>query len=262
MSEGRARVFRGLHAGPEVLVLPNAWDCASARLLERAGAKAVATASAAIAWSHGVADRQAVPLTALFSHVKRMTTVTAVPLSVDFERGYSDEPSVVAEYVVELARAGVAGVNLEDGAGPPELLVAKLHASREALERARTDIFLNARTDVILRESGDAYEVARRARRYAEAGADGIFVPGQLSLSTIATIGTSLTRPLNIWPHPALPGLDELADMGVRRVTVGPHLALTALSAMLVDATKTLRGIWSVPAEGALGYRDMEGLFD
>ncbi len=254
--------FRALHAGPDVLVLPNAWDAASAKLLERAGAKAMATTSAAIAWTHGLPDRQALPFPVLLAHVERMIGSVRVPLSVDFERGYGDDPSLVAGHVVALARVGAAGVNLEDGTGAPDALARKLDATRRALAAAGLDLFLNARTDVVLRGLGDEAEVARRARRYADAGADGIFVPGPLGPAALQAVGATVSCPLNVWASPALPRLDALAALGVRRVTVGPRLVLAALSAMVADARHVLDGDWALDPGCTLTYREMDALFE
>lgn len=254
--------FRALHAGPEVLVLPNAWDAASAKLLERAGAKAIATTSAAVAWTYGYPDRQALPFATLLAHVERMARSVRVPLSVDFERGYGDDAEEVAAHVVALARAGAAGVNLEDGTGAPEVLARKLERARRALAEAGADAFLNARTDVRLRGLGDDVEVSRRARLYAEAGADGIFVPGPLARDSLRALGTTSPRPLNVWASPDLPRLEELEALGVRRVTVGPRLILAALSAMLADARHVLDGAWALDPGSTLTYREMDALFE
>ncbi len=254
--------FRALHDAAEVLVLPNAWDAASAKLLERAGAKAIATTSAAVAWTYGLPDRQALPFPLLVAHVERMARCVGVPLSVDFERGYDDDPEVVATHLVTLARAGASGVNLEDGADAPELLARKLGRARRALEAAGVDLFLNARTDVRLRGLGDDAEVERRAKLYADAGADGVFVPGALGPGTLRTLGAASPRPLNVWAAPTLPPLRELFALGVRRVTVGPRLVLSALSAMVADARHVLDGRWALAPESTLTYPEMNALFE
>ncbi|NOU34040.1 MAG: isocitrate lyase/phosphoenolpyruvate mutase family protein [Polyangiaceae bacterium] len=258
----QSATFRELHAGPAALVLPNAWDALSAKLLERAGAKAVATTSAAIAWTHGFQDREALPFPVLLAHVERMVGSVRVPLSVDCERGYGDDPAVVAAHVVSLARVGAAGVNLEDGTGAPDVLARKLEATRRALAAAGLDLFLNARTDVLLRGLGDEAEVARRARRYANAGADGIFVPGALSIDALRAVGAAVPCPLNVWASPALPRLDALAALGVRRVTVGPRLVLAAVSAMVADARHVLDGEWALDPGCTLTYREVDALFE
>src|SRR6185369_14028381 len=138
--------FKQLHAGPSILILPNAWDAISARIVADAGAKAVATSSAAVAWSHGYPDGNALPIPLLLATLRNIMRVVDVPVSADFEGGYSDDPKTVGETVRALIDIGVAGINLEDGYGSIDLHCAKIDAVRGAGE-----IFINARTDVMLK---------------------------------------------------------------------------------------------------------------
>ena len=176
-----ANTFRALHYGNELLLLANAWDPGSARLIESLGARAIATTSAGLAWSRGYPDGDALPIEQLLTTARDIARVIRVPLSIDIEGGYSDDPAVVARVVSGIIDAGAVGINIEDGAGSPDLLCAKIEAARHSATRAGVDLFINVRTDVYLRgmASGDAAvrEVIRRAERYRSAGCDGIFVP-------------------------------------------------------------------------------------
>ncbi|WP_437656923.1 isocitrate lyase/PEP mutase family protein [Sorangium sp. So ce1182] len=258
--------FRALHAPGQVLVLLNAWDAVSARLAEAAGGAAVATSSAAVAWAHGVADGERLPLHRLLAATGDVLRAVRVPVSVDLERGYAASAEDVADVVCRLAEAGVAGVNLEDGAEPPEALASKLLAARGALERAGLDLFLNARTDVLLRRALSGAEaldeVVRRARRYVDAGCDGLFVPGLAAAEGLSRVVAEARVPLNVWASPALPSIEQLRALGVRRVSVGPRLALTALSAARRDAEQVIAGRWAPPSDGApLTYAEVNAWF-
>jgi 2-methylisocitrate lyase-like PEP mutase family enzyme len=226
--------FRALHGGPELLVLANAWDVLSARLVEETGGKAVATTSAGIAWALGYADGERLPVERLSSVARDLVRAVELPVSIDLERGYSEEPARVAELVRELASLGVAGVNLEDGGGAPEVFAAKLAACRECLTASGLDSFLNARADVLLHGSGSVAERAadavRRGLIYRAAGADGFFVPGWFESKYVEQIAAAVPLPLNVWSSPERAGFFDLAKLGVRRVSVGPRIALNAYS--------------------------------
>jgi 2-methylisocitrate lyase-like PEP mutase family enzyme len=139
--------FRALHHGNELLLLPNAWDPGSARLIESLGAKAIATTSAGLAWSRGYPDGDALPIEQLIKTVRDISRVIRVPLSIDVEGGYSDDPAVVARLVSGIIEAGAVGINIEDGAGSPDVLCAKIETARRSAARAGVDLFINvART--------------------------------------------------------------------------------------------------------------------
>lgn len=269
MSQPRSSAarFRALHAPGQLLVLLNAWDAVSARMAEAAGGAAVATSSAAVAWAHGAADGERLPFDRLLTVTRDILRAVRIPVSVDLERGYAASAEGVAEAVCRLAEAGVAGVNIEDGAEPPDVLASKLLAARGALQRAGLDLFLNARTDVILRRalSGAAAldEVVRRARCYIDAGCDGFFVPGLSTAEGLARVAADVRAPVNVWASPALPSIEQLRALGVRRVSVGPRLALTALSAARHDAEQLMAGRWAPPSHGApLTYAEVNAWFE
>lgn len=218
--------FYDLHRQAAPLLLPNAWDAASAVLFEQEGAQAVATSSAALAWSQGYADGGALPTDELLAAVRRMLRVLRVPLTVDLEDGYSDSATSVAELILELARCGVAGVNIEDGAHRPSLLADKIVAARKLLGDTR--FFINARTDVFLRDlaQGEAAiaMTLERLRQYRAAGADGAFVPGLCNVDEVRKIAGECGLPLNLMTMPDMPPLDALFAAGARRISVGPKI--------------------------------------
>lgn len=232
MHQSVHRVFSQLHSGPEPLLLANIWDAGSARFCQSAGARALGTSSAAMAWSLGYPDGSTLPRLELLGSVERIMRVAHVPITVDIEDGYSRDPGEVAELALALVRRGVAGINLEDGAESPDLLSRKISAIRETL--AEQTLFINARTDVYLRDlaHGDAAPALaiERLHAYQHAGANGGFVPGLSTVNDAARVATQVTMPLNLM---ALPGMavQELFAAGVRRLSAGPAPFLCAYSA-------------------------------
>ena len=206
--DASAKVLRDLHAGPGPLVVPNAFDAASARVLERAGFATVATSSAAMAWTAGARDGETLTFDAALELHGRVARAVEVPVSVDFEGGYLEGSRDVERTVHGLLEAGIAGLNLEDTDFPSQ---AALHdvrrhadliaATRAAADREGVDLFVIGRTDVFFREVGPAGrrvdEAAQRLRAYAEAGADCAFAPGVADEADIAQLVESLPVPLN-----------------------------------------------------------------
>jgi 2-methylisocitrate lyase-like PEP mutase family enzyme len=221
--------FSALHEGGELLRLANAWDAGSARLTESLGAKAVATTSAGMAWSAGYGDGNRMPPELVVAIARNIARVVDVPVSIDLEGGYSSDPAEVARLAVTLAQAGVAGVNLEDGSEPAELLARKIEATKAALAEAGTDLFVNARTDVYLAGLAEpdkrVAEVLRRAGLYEAAGANGLFVPLVIDLAEMRQIAGGTRLPLNVMAWPGLPSLGELHQAGVRRLSAGAGIS-------------------------------------
>ena len=216
----QAAVFKQLHADPQILVLPNAWDAASAALMEDAGAKAVATSSAAVAWAHGYADGDLLPVPTLLAAIGEIARVLKVPLTADIEGGYSDDLATLAETIKGVVGAGAVGINLEDGGRDPDLHARKIEAVRKA---AGAGLFVNARTDVYLRglAQGEAAlaETLRRAELYRAAGADGIFVPGPTDEALLGTLARDIALPLNVMGRGGAPSAERLQALGVRRLS-------------------------------------------
>jgi 2-methylisocitrate lyase-like PEP mutase family enzyme len=222
----RRRAFRALHEGPGILVLPNAWDVISARIYEDAGFPAVATSSAGLANAFGYPDGNAFDVDVHLEALERIARALGIPLSADVESGYAADSASLAAFVTRLAATGVAGYNLEDVKGEGELYPLDEAVQRvRAARAAAPDLFLNARTDVYLAGIGPAESrfdaTVERLRAFADAGADGVFVPGVMDGDTIAKLAAAVRRPLNVLAGPKTPAAAELQRLGARRVSVG-----------------------------------------
>ncbi len=259
-----ARLFRRLHE-EGLLILPNAWDAGSARLIESLGAKALATTSAGVAWSHGYADGDLLPVRLLLATVGEIAEVVRVPLSVDVEGGYSNDAAAVGETVGAVIDAGAVGINIEDGSGAPDLLCAKIERAKGAGVRLGVDLFVNARTDVYLRGLAPTdrrvEETLARAERYRAAGADGIFVPGLTEAAEIRAISKASRLPLNVMAWPGLPPAAELEVLGVRRFSAGAGIAEVVFAKTASLAAAFLRsGAFDPATEGAMSYPEINAL--
>jgi 2-methylisocitrate lyase-like PEP mutase family enzyme len=261
-----AATFRALHQGPDVLVLANAWDAGSARLIESLGARAAATTSAGFAWALGYPDGNAVPVDVLAAAIATIARVIGIPLTADIEGGYSDDPQAVGETVARVIGAGAVGINIEDGSGSPDLLAAKIGAAKRAAAREGVDLFVNARTDVYLRglvpAKQRAQEAIERGRRYREAGADGLFVPVLAKPPEIRKIVKNSALPLNVMAVPGLPKKAELAALGVRRLSGGAAIAMSVMGHAAKLATAFLaKGDSDRVGKDAMPYPQINGLF-
>jgi 2-methylisocitrate lyase-like PEP mutase family enzyme len=260
-----ATTLQRLHQGPDTLLLANAWDAGSARLIESLGAKAVATTSAGVAWSHGYPDGDALPLRLLVSTVAAITRIVRVPLTVDMEGGYGETPAAVGEAVAAVIEAGGVGINIEDGSSPPDLLCAKIAQAKQAGVRLGVDLFVNARTDVYLRglvpQGSQVEETLARAKRYRDAGASGIFVPGLIDPAEIRKIASAAGLPLNVLAWAGLPAAAELVRLGVRRLSAGSGIAEAAWGRAATLARAFLGDGRSDPlSEGAMAYGEINAL--
>jgi 2-methylisocitrate lyase-like PEP mutase family enzyme len=260
-----AATLHRLHQGPEILRLPNAWDGGTARLMESLGAKAVATTSAGVAWSHGYPDGDALPLRLLLATVADIARVIRIPLTVDMEGGYGDTPAAVGEAVGAVIDAGGVGINIEDGSSPPDLLCAKIAQAKQAGMRRGVDLFINARIDVYLYELAPeparVEETLARAKRYRDAGASGIFVPGVVDPGEIRTIAAAVGLPLNVLAWPGLPPAAELAHLGVRLLSAGSGITEAVWGRAATLARAFLEDGRSDPlAEGAMSFGEINAL--
>jgi 2-methylisocitrate lyase-like PEP mutase family enzyme len=225
--------FRTLSLGsPHPLVLVNAWDAASARLIEAAGALAIATTSAGVAWSLGRPDGDALTRDDAVAAVRRIVEAVSVPVSADIEGGYADPSGGVARTIDAILDAGAVGVNIEDGSLTPAEFAARVADARRTADRAGAALFINARTDVFLRGVGgpDALvaEAIERGHRYVDAGADGVFVPGVTDEVSIAALASRLPAPLNVMVGAGSPSAAALGRLGVARVSLGSSVAQVA----------------------------------
>jgi 2-methylisocitrate lyase-like PEP mutase family enzyme len=260
----RARTFHELHR-EGLLILPNAWDAGSAVVVERAGAKAIATSSAAVAWAHGYPDGEAIPPDALIATIREIARVVRVPVSADIEAGYTQDPQTTGEFVARVVDAGAVGVNVEDGHDTPDLLCAKIERVRNITAQSGVELWINARVDVYLHKLAEgqaAYEeTVRRARRYTEAGANSIFVPGAVDETTIGNLVREIKLPVNVLAWPGLPDAPRLKELGVRRLSAGAGLAKASLGRTYELAEAFLRDGRSNPFfEGALASVGLNAL--
>lgn len=257
--------FHALHAADApggLLILPNAWDGGSAALVASLGAKAVATTSAGVAWALGWPDGDALPVERVVQAARDVARgAGGLPVSIDMEGGYSDDPAAVAALAKRLVEAGAQGINIEDGGRSAELLAAKIAAVKAAVGGA---LFVNARCDVWLRGlAADApvAEATRRGTIYQAAGADGLFTPGLTDAGDIAAMVAATPLPLNLLAFPGLPDAKTLEGLGVRRLSAGSGVC----GAVWGRAAALTRGFLadgrSEPLmEGAMGWAEVNAL--
>jgi len=270
----RAQAFHQLHADADPLVLPNAWDAASARVIERAGAKAIATSSAAMAWSLGQADGERLPLDDLLTAVRRIVEAVSVPVSVDIERGYGVDAEDTGGLVGALMQLGVVGINIEDGTDPstgrlahPRILIERIGCIRAVAQHRGVALFVNARIDTYVTGelAGEARfkETLARALAYVEAGAHGIFVPGLADADEIVRLAAALPVPLNVYVgYPGAPNVPTLRALGVRRISTGCGTMQAVLAQLARMAEQALvSGRFDIMGEHMLSVGEANGLF-
>jgi 2-methylisocitrate lyase-like PEP mutase family enzyme len=261
-----AKEFRALHQGPPPLILANAWDAGSARLIESLGAKAIATTSAGVDWTLGYADGNLLPVAKLAELAVNITRVITIPLTVDFEAGYADDPAAVSENIKPILDAGAIGINLEDGSDSPALTAAKIERLKKTAAAQGIDLFINARTDVYLRglaaDGSRVAEVLTRAKTYQAAGADGLLVPGVTAQAEIKEIAAGSDMPLNVLVRPGLAPAKDLGNWGVKRLSAGSGLAQVMWGHVAELARGFLETGRSEPLlDSPLGYGDLQALF-
>ena len=246
----QARAFLAMHHGPPILLLPNAWDVASARVVAAAGARAVATSSAAVAAALGYSDGERLPRELMLEAVRRIAAAVSVPVTADMEAGYGRSPEEVAETTRGVLAAGAVGMNLEDGTGDAQAplrplgeQVDRIRAVRQAAAAAGVPLVLNARVDVFLAQVGPPEarlaEAVRRANAYREAGADCLFVPWVFAADQVASLVREIAGPVSLLAGRATPPAAELERLGVARLSVGSGLMKAALG-FARDATREL----------------------
>jgi 2-methylisocitrate lyase-like PEP mutase family enzyme len=242
--ERRAR-FRALHERDELFVMPNPWDVGSARLLTVEGFEALATTSQGFAWAIGKQD-QTVTRDELVAHVTELSAVTPLPLNVDSERCYPDDPGGIAETVSLLAEAGAAGFSIEDfdpatsEMDPIDVATARVAQAATAVSGFVEPLVLTARAENHIRGVTDLDDTIARLVAYRDAGADVVYAPGLVDIDAIAAVVEAVGVPVNVLALPGGPALDTLAEVGVRRVSTGSLLASVAYGAM-VSRTRELR---------------------
>jgi len=268
--ESKALRFLGLHKGPHILVLPNAWDAASALVLEAAGAPALGTTSGGIAFSLGYRDGQRIPAEEMLAVVRRIARSVEIPVSADVEAGYGESPGQIEEKVRRLIEAGAVGMNLEDAVNDVALFaiprqVERIRAAREAAAAAGVQMTINGRTDVYLLRIGDPGgwfdEALLRLTAYRDAGADCLFLPGVRDGSTIARMVRAVGAPLNVLAGEGMPGVRDLENMGVARLSLGSgpmRAAMGLLRRIAAELAET--GTYRAMLEGAVSFAEMTEL--
>lgn len=223
-------IFRDLHHQPGPLILGNAWDIQSAKILQKTGYPAVATSSAALARSAGYEDGEKIPFSELLFTVEKMVAAISVPLSVDMEKGYGKDIFKIIDNISALADAGAIGINIEDSVytpagrelGSADEFAKKISTIKNHLEKSKRKIFINARTDgYVLKLEGCLDISIQRAKSYSDAGADGIFVPFVNKADDIRAIVSAIRLPLNVVSMAELPDYETLNSLGVKRISMG-----------------------------------------
>jgi 2-methylisocitrate lyase-like PEP mutase family enzyme len=261
----KADKLRALHHGPEVLVLPNAWDCASARIFEELGFPAIATTSAGVAFSHGYPDGQYIPGKEMLTAVAEIARCVDVPVTADLEGGYED----IAETAAALAESGAVGLNLEDilGHGPESLASIDEQVRRIATLRKTGPMVINARTDLYLLKIGDEGTRFERAcdrlKAYRDAGADCLFIPGIAEEDLIARFVDTLQFPINVLAGAGTPSVVRLKELGVARVSVGSGIARSVMghTRRVAEALKST-GTFEKMIEGSIPFAESNALFE
>ncbi|RRS00513.1 isocitrate lyase/PEP mutase family protein [Glycomyces terrestris] len=266
MTNELAQRFRSLHTTPPLL-LPNCWDAGSAAVIAAAGAPAIATTSAGVAWSLGRPDGDALKRDEAVAVVERVVRAVDLPVTADVESGFGRTPKGVRKTLAAVAAAGAVGVNIEDTVAEEPGSLRPLTDQAERLAAAREgagpDLFINARIDIYLAGIGEPETrlaaVIERAAAYAEAGADGIFVPGVTDPETITALVNAISLPLNILAGPGAPAPSALAKLGVARISLGSQVASAAYAA----ARRAALGLFdsdTYDTEGGIDYGTMQSL--
>jgi len=272
-AQGRkAELLRKLHSGPRILVLPNAWDVASARVLEELGYPAIATTSAGVAFSLGYPDGQRISRDEMLEVVARIARAVRVPVTADMESGYGITPKDMAETAKAIVAAGAVGLNFEDVIGDAEssqvdtaLQTEKIRALRETSAAAGVPLVINARTDVYLMPIGpEATRFERtveRLRAYRAAGADCVFAPGVKERPLIEKLVKAVAAPLNILVTPGCPSIPELEKLGVARASIGSGVMRSALGLVRRIGKELLEtGTYASAFEGAIPFAEVNAL--
>ena len=266
----RARLFRDMHRGPELLVIANAWDAGSARVFEDAGIRAVGTGSAGVAFSHGFRDDERIPRDVMLRAIEEMVRAVDVPVTADILAGMGDTVEAVVATVREVIALGAAGVNIEDsdetGLLDASFQAEKIRAVCDMVEASGVPIVVNARTDPYWLRLGSEAERLRasieRANRYREAGAHCLFVPGAVDRATLKTLVAEIDGPVNVLAMPGCPPLGELAALGVRRVSEGSGPMRASLMLVRRIARELVEtGTYTRFHDDAIPYDEANALF-
>ncbi|MET8590402.1 isocitrate lyase/phosphoenolpyruvate mutase family protein [Streptomyces sp. NPDC005078] len=259
-----AQMFRSLHVPGTPLVLPNAWDGASARVVADAGAAAIATTSAGVAWSLGHGDGDHMTRDQALGAITGITATVDVPVTADIERGYATDSDGVAETVRGVLAAGAVGINLEDTLRSVAEQAERIAAARRAADETGIPLFINARIDTHRLPPGDRKawldETLTRARAYATAGADGIFVLGTPDAETVRTLVSCQPLPVNVLAGPGTLPVSELAEAGAARISAGSSITEAAYGLVRRAARELLEQGTTTSLEGGFDYATLNAL--
>jgi 2-methylisocitrate lyase-like PEP mutase family enzyme len=246
----KAAKFKNLHIPGDPVLLYNVWDAGSAKAVADAGAAAIGTSSWSVSEAHGYHDGQGIPMDVALQIVGRIAAVVDLPVTADFEGGYSDDDGALAENVVRLLATGVVGINFEDQVvGGTDLYdlnrqAARIKAIRTTADKESVDLVINARTDLFLGKGNNPPEVVNeavdRAKAYAQAGASSYFIPGLQELDLIERIVKGQSLPVNVMIFDGLPLTPQLAEIGVARISWGSAPYVDAMAALTRDAEPIL----------------------
>jgi len=265
----KGRRFQALHQGPRAFVIPNPWDVGSARLLAMLGFEALATTSAGYAFTLGLCDNE-VGREAMLEHVAQLVAATDLPVSADLENGFADEPESVAETIRLAAAAGLVGASIEDATGRPddpiyprELAVERVRAAAGVARSLPFPFMLTARAENFLVGRKDLEDTIGRLQAFQEAGANVLYAPGLTTREQVRAVVDAVDLPVNVIM--GLPGVrltvDELSELGVKRISVGSSFARAALGGFLRAAREVKeRGTFTYGDE-AIGYQQVSDLF-
>lgn len=271
----KASLLLKLHHRTEPLILINAWDAASACIVEQAGFPAIATSSAAMANALGFADGQKLPWPDMVQAIRRVAEAVELPVTADIEAGFASSAQHLESSIEQVLAAGAVGINLEDALPASEehgqlydlqQQIERINTARQISARFRIHLVLNARTDAYWQAGIPPDEALQRTMErghaYLKAGADCIFVPGLRNVAHIKTLLEQWKAPMNILAGPGAPSIRELAELGVKRVSFGsgPHRAAMGLLRRIAEEAKT-SGTYTAMTQGAVSYDEMNGLF-
>ena len=262
--------FRLLHERRKAFIIPNPWDIGSARILASLGFEALATTSSGMAHSLGLRDGQ-VSKQQTLDHCRSIVEATNLPVSADLEKGFGDSPKDVSNTISEAGAIGLAGCSIEDHTGLKEnpifnfnLAVERIYAAVEAKQDLADDFVLTARCENLLWEHKDLDDTIKRLQAFEQAGADVLFAPGLTDLNQIKSVCESLTKPVNIVIETidSSVTLSTLSELGVKRVSVGSKLALTAYGSFILAAKEMVDSGSFLSLANAAEFSELEGYFD
>ncbi len=265
----KGKHFRDLHHCEGAFIMPNPWDAGTARILASLGFKALATTSAGMAFALGKPEGRA-SRDDVLAHCRMMALATDLPVSADLEKGFGDGPEAVAETIRAAAAVGLAGCSIEDHTNRPEdpifsfdLAVERIHAAVEACQGLDQDFVLTARAENLLWDRPDIDDTIRRLQAFEKAGTDVLYAPGLHDLEVIRTVCAAVDKPVNvIMGMPGITfGINELAEAGVKRISVGSALARSALGTFLRAGNEMAEKGTFTFAENAAGFDELQTIF-